>query len=237
MRLLRTGLPLNDELLRELGKPLSKRKLHSSPRSKVWRVELGSRTVIVKQVIGNGDPAARFAREVTALRLAGRATPAVAPALIATDDAENVLVLELLERIRPDEHWATGYADALARLHATTSSADAGTLPAWQGPTPADVDCFLEFARALGHSAVFAVREELTELLTRLDASGYFALLHGDPCPGNDLHTEAGVRFVDFEHASLGNGLMELAYLHVGFPTCWSSMAFSAQLLSEAENA
>lgn len=62
-------------------------------------------------------------------------------------------------------------------------------------------------------------------------------LLHGDPCPDNALHTQGGIRFVDFEQAALGDGLVELAYLRIGFPTCWCVTATPVPLLRQAEQA
>ncbi len=79
------------------------------------------------------------------------------------------------------------------------------------------------------------VLDELAALLARLDPTPHHALLHGDPCPGNDLRTADGVRFVDFERASLGNGLVELAYFRIGFPTCWCAMSVAAAPLAEVE--
>lgn len=81
------------------------------------------------------------------------------------------------------------------------------------------------------------VSEELEALIERLDRAPGHALLHGDPCPGNDLHTTAGVRFIDFEQASLGSGVMELAYLRIGFPTCWCVTSANEPLLERAEGA
>lgn len=46
-----------------------------------------------------------------------------------------------------------------------------------------------------------------------------------------------GIRFIDFEQASLGSGLMELAYLRIGFPTCWCVTSASTPLLERAESA
>lgn len=81
------------------------------------------------------------------------------------------------------------------------------------------------------------VRAELDALVLRLGRAPGNALLHGDPCPGNDLHTTGGVRFIDFEQAAWGSGLMELAYLRIGFPTCWCVTASSEALLHRAEDA
>ncbi|MER7396448.1 phosphotransferase [Streptomyces sp. NPDC000151] len=242
-------LPYGDELRAELGSPRRSRKLSSSPRSRVWRVELPAATAVVKQIVDGPDADERYAREVAALRLAARAEIPVVPALLATDPGERVLVLEHLDHQRPADDWIVGYAAALARLHATARPEDVGVLPRWQGPNQTDIESFLQLARSLDVpvtsgvsdvtdvSGVSGVSEELNDLVSRLDQAPGHALLHGDPCPGNDLHTATGVRFIDFEQASLGSGLMELAYLRIGFPTCWCVTSASEPLLERAERA
>ncbi|TXS48222.1 phosphotransferase [Streptomyces sp. t39] len=234
-------LPISDELRSALGSPTRATLLDSSPRSRVWRVELrGGDRVIVKQIADGGgtgpDGDARYAREVAALRLAARATrPSVAPALLGTDAPSRVMVLEHLDDLGAADDWMPGYAESLARLHALTGPGDKGTLPAWSGPADADAESFLALAGALDVPVPPGAPDELAALIDRLDPTPHHALLHGDPCPGNDLRTAAGVRFVDFEQASLGNGLVELAYLRIGFPTCWCAMAATAAPLAEAE--
>ncbi|WP_049569600.1 phosphotransferase [Streptomyces sp. SBT349] len=237
-----TPLPISGELRSLVGSPTEATLLDSSPRSRVWRVELrGGGRVIVKQIADGGGAGpgadARFAREVAALRLAARATrPAVAPALLGTDPASRVMVLEHLDDLGVADDWMPGYAESLARLHALTGPPDAGTLPAWSGPTAADAESFLALAKALDVPVPPAVPRELADLIDRLDPASHHALLHGDPCPGNDLRTATGVRFVDFEQASLGNGLVELAYFRIGFPTCWCAMSVTAAPLAEVED-
>ncbi|KAF4408489.1 phosphotransferase family protein [Streptomyces lycii] len=235
-------VPISDALRSVLGTPTPAALLDSSPRSRVWEARLrGGERVIVKQITGRGgsgaDGDARYAREVAALRLAARATrPAVAPTLLGTDPASRVMVLEHLEDVGAADDWMPGYAESLARLHALTGPADAGTLPAWSGPRAADAESFTALARALDVPVAPAVPNELAGLIDRLGPTRHHALLHGDPCPGNDLHTPDGVRFVDFEQASLGNGLVELAYVRIGFPTCWCAMSVTAAPLAEAED-
>ncbi|WP_405987503.1 phosphotransferase [Streptomyces sp. NBC_00872] len=269
----RTGVPFGEELLAALGAPRRARVLDSSPRSRVWRVELpGGGPAVVKQLLGGPEAAGRYAREVAALRLAGRAAHPVVPRLLGTDDDARLLVMELLEHRPPAEGWEVAYAEALARLHASApatgpaneaaSASDAGSvdeaapasdagpvsdaapvdelaaLPAWSGPGDADIDSFLTLAQVLGAAVPAGVRDELDGLVERLGRPPLRpALLHGDPCPGNDLHTPDGIRFVDFEQASLGSGLMELAYVRIGFPTCWCVTAAPAPLVSAAEAA
>lgn len=208
-------------------------RLSSSPRSRVWRAD----RVVVKQIVDSPGAAQRYAREVAALRIAGRASPPVAPALLDTDPDNLALVLEYVDNRRPARDWIVDYAAALARLHATGRPDDVAALPRWSGPTFVDVEAFVSLAQAMGVSVSSQVSGELGELVQRLDQLGGHALLHGDPCPGNDLHTDNGVKFIDFEQASLGNGLVELAYLRIGFPTCWCVTVADPQLLARAEAA
>jgi Phosphotransferase enzyme family len=203
----------------------------------VWRAELSGQPVVVKQLVPAGPEAAgRYAREVGALRLAGAARPPVAPRLLGSDPGERVLVLEYLKEDRPPGADAmTGWAEALARLHAAgVPGADDG-LPRWPGPSAGDVEAFLTLARALGVPA--AAPAELAGVVSRLAELPAQALLHGDPCPDNALHTADGVRFIDFEQAARGNGLVELAYLRIGFPTCWCATSPDPGQLDAAETA
>ncbi|AEW99012.1 aminoglycoside phosphotransferase family protein [Streptantibioticus cattleyicolor] len=229
-------LPFGETLRAELGTPGRVRRLASSPRSRVWQAELSGTRVVVKQLIEGPEAADRYAREVTALRLASRVEPPVVPALLGTDPHERVIVLEHLEQRKPPDDWVIGYASSLARLHAATGADAKGTLPDWTGPTQADAKSFLSLAHALGVAVPAGVRTELDGLLARLAHAPGHSLLHGDPCPGNDMHTTDGVRFIDFEQATLGNGLVELAYLRIGFPTCWCATSPDPALLNAAES-
>ncbi|MFD8482939.1 phosphotransferase family protein [Kitasatospora sp. NPDC059673] len=245
-----SSLPLGERLRAELGSPRKVRRLVSSPRSRVWRAELSGVPVVVKQLIDSPGADDRYAREAAALSLAsrraGRAGRPVVPALLGTDPAARVVVLERLEHRTPGPGWQIDYAAALAGLHASApadlddlaGTAPGTALPAWTGPTGRDLGCFLALARALDVPAPPGARAEAEALLARLSATpARHALLHGDPCPGNDLHTAEGVRFIDFEQSSLGPGAAELAYLRIGFPTCWCSTAPPADVLAEAEAA
>jgi tRNA A-37 threonylcarbamoyl transferase component Bud32 len=228
--------PLGDELRSRFGKPKRVSTLASSPRSRVWRARLDGRAVVVKQLIAGPGADERYARELAALQAASALVPPVVPRVLGTHPAERVLVLEYVEEQPPAKDWVVGYAAALARLHGSPTAGAA--LPVWAGPTSTDIEAFLKLAAWLGVPAADEVGTELETSLNRLaERSQRADLLHGDPCPNNDLHTADGVRFVDFEQASLGDGMVELAYLRIGFPTCWCSTAQPPELLAEAEAA
>lgn len=240
------SVPFGDGLRAELGALRGARLLESSPRSAVWQVELGDGTpAVVKHLLDGAEAGERYGREVAALRLAARVRPAVVPRVLGVDSDVRVVVLEYVEHRRPRQGWEVEYAGGLARLHAAAAAsgsegegAGGEGLPAWAGPDAGDIGSFLGFAEALGAGVRGGVEDELLQLLPRLGKlNGPRALLHGDPCPGNDLHTPDGIRFIDFEQACLGNGLMELAYLRIGFPTCWCVTAAPGPLLAEAEAA
>lgn len=165
---MRARLPWGEGLRAELGVPRRVRGLASSPRSRVWRAELSGTPVVVKQLVEGPEAEDRYAREVTALRLASRVDPPVVPGVLGVDPGARVLVLEHVAERPPPGDWVIGYAEALARLHAATGPDDTGLLPAWSGPTGADVDAFLGLARTLGCAVPSAVRAELEALVDRL---------------------------------------------------------------------
>jgi len=161
----------------------------------------------------------------------------VVPSLLATVPAARLLVLERLNDRRPRTGWILPWAVALARLHASTGPADVGSLPAWRGPGPTDARAFLALAAELAVPVPSRVPGELEQLLTRLHPARGHDLLHGDPYPGNDLYENGSARFLDLEAAALGSGLVELAYLRIGFPTCWCVTGVAEAELLVAESA
>lgn len=193
--------------------------LESGVRSNVWAD--GDR--IVKQVIGD---LAAFTREVTALRLA--AHTGVVPRILDVDESKQTVVMERLRSDPPAEDWVIDYARGLARLHAATGPEHASSLPRQAVPDPVP---FLRFVRALGVE-IGDAEDELA-----FEDTGKHDLLHGDPCPGNDMYAPDGARFVDLEGAALGDGLTEVVYLRIGFPTCATVTETPAELREAAEQA
>ena len=80
-------------------------------------------------------------------------------------------------------------------------------------------------------------RRSCTACSAWLDPAGAHALLHGDPCPDNAVQGRDGIRFIDLEVADLGPGTAELAYLRIGWPTCWCATSVPEPVLSRAEAA
>ncbi|WNV82132.1 hypothetical protein [Umezawaea sp. Da 62-37] len=222
-------IPISDEVL---GRPRRVRGIKSSPRSRVWSAEFDGTPAVVKQSIGGPNAGERYEREVTGLRLAARADPRLAPRLLGVQPDERIMVLERVPvRRRVSPSWVA-YAEGLARLHGVTTAEDAGALPAADVPTADDLAAFRRVCAEFG---LTAPDDELEPLPERL--SGGHQLIHGDPCVGNALPIEGRTWFLDFEHAALGNGLTELAYLRIGFPTCWNTAVVPEAALAEAEAA
>ena len=217
---------------RVLGRPTRVRGIASSPRSRVWSAEFDGVPAVVKQAVGGADAGDRYEREVTALRLAGRADPQLAPRVLGVDPERRIVALERVpvrDRVMPN--WVA-YAEGLAALHRVTTVVDVGALPAAEVPTEADVAAFRRLCAAFD---LTTPDDELEPLPERL--SGGHQLIHGDPCVGNALPIGGRAWFLDFERAALGNGLMELAYLRIGFPTCWNLAVVPDAVAAEAEAA
>lgn len=217
-----------------LGSATDVEPLKSSPGSRVWRLRLDGERAVVKQIVGpHAD--ARFAREITALRLAG---PDLAPTVLAEDAEQQVVALEFVDGDGGMPPWDL-YADALARLHARATTPGGGftaqeLLPVATTAGPADLEAFARMCAALEVDPAPA-EPELTDLLQRLTDVPRTALLHGDPCQGNLLVNGDVVRFVDFEQAAHGDGVTELSYLRIGFPTCGLNPVVPASEVERAE--
>jgi len=222
-------IPIDDQVL---GRPRRVRGIKSSPRSRVWSAEFDGTPAVVKQSVGGSDAGERYQRELTALRLAARADPPLAPRVLGVDPDRRIMALERLPiRRRTMPNWVV-YAEGLARLHQVTTAADVGSLPAANVPTAADLAAFRTLCAAFD---LTTPDDELDPLPERL--AGGHHLVHGDPCVGNALPVEGRAWFLDFEHAALGNGLTELAYLRIGFPTCWNLNVVPPDRAVEAEAA
>jgi hypothetical protein len=107
------------------------------------------------------------------------------------------------------------------------SPAGASASPAGTAAAPADTDAWPAGADGLpgwtGPSHADA--REFLGLAARL----------GVTIPA--VPTSDGIRFVDLEQAALGNNYAELAYLRIGFPTCWWAKSVPEPERGQAEAA
>ena len=214
---------------RMVSLPFPRRRLYSSPGSRVRRIRFQGTRAVAKQLIG-AHAGARFQRELTALTAA--AGRDLVPAVFKADSQRNLLIMEQLDVVDGMPPWPE-WAKALARLHAVPPAG----LPGVTGPSAKDLDAFLRLCHALDVPADAAAEAEFGRVLDVLAAEPAENLVHGDPCLGNVLAGPAGVRFVDFEQAGAGCGLAELAYLRIGFPTCGVPYRLTEAEIAEAEAA
>lgn len=214
---------------RMVSLPFPRRRLYSSPGSRVRRIRFQGKPAVAKQLIG-AHAGARFQRELTTLTTA--AGRDLVPAVFKADSQRNLLIMERLDAGEGMPPWPE-YAKALARLHAVPPAG----LPGVTGPSATDLDAFLRLCHALGEPAGPAAEAELSQVLDVLAAEPADNLVHGDPCLGNVLACPDGVRFVDFEQAGAGCGLAELAFLRIGFPTCGMPYRLAEEEIAEAEAA
>lgn len=162
----------------------------------------------------------------------------------------------------PDQATATLrlYADALAAQHAATLgrqadyaamlaevSDDACIITAAVRPAThdsadwlaADVPAFLGVCAQLGIGLdARALHDECAAIADLLDNAGaWLALSSGDCCPDNHILTPAGLRFLDFEGGTYRHALLDLAYLHLPFPTCWAVKRLPEAAVTQAMSA
>lgn len=212
------------------------------------------RTLVLKQypAVETGTGGDGFAREAVSYQLftALSEDDRMCPQLIAHGAEHRVLVLEDLGRAptladkllgtdaRAAEHGLLSWSRSLGRLHATTAGREADfdalmrrqDQPSEQRPLLADVEraaaelpgrLRLVLGRDVGDVA--AVVTARTRWL--LDGSRHRAFSPSDVCPDNNLITDKGVRFLDFEGGGVRDALLDVGHLVVPFPLCWCAFA------------
>jgi hypothetical protein len=60
-------------------------------------------------------------------------------------------------------------------------------------------------------------------------------LVHGDPCPDNNVISGSRATFIDFEVADIRSALLDGVYAQVPFPTCWCVNRLPADLVARME--
>ncbi len=234
--------------------------LGGSERSVVLRARVAEnpfglpRNLVVKHYQGDATPgrADRFRFEAASSQLFTALTSDCrpAPALIAYDNDNRLLVLEDLGRAatladklfgndaEAAERSLLAWARALGRMHAVTAGRehDFGALlrrlgvRAWRDPMADEARTALAVvpelvAGGLGVAVSVAAAGEAHAGVRLLGGTRYRAFSPSDSCPDNNLVTSRGVRFVDFEWGCFRDVALDAVYARVPFPACESSFA------------
>jgi hypothetical protein len=127
------------------------------------------------------------------------------------------------------------FAETLGKLHATTvgqvdeytrlrSHLSDGLMPLGAVSAkgfPEYLQEFLAACRAVGVKPIAGFEDEFEEAtFAMLARSPFWALTHGDLCPGNNRYIDGRLRFLDFERCGIRHALLEGVYPRVPFPTC-----------------
>ncbi|SDC67048.1 hypothetical protein SAMN05216174_103359 [Actinokineospora iranica] len=212
------------------------------------------RTLAVKRYVQppGTSPRDSWVREAVSYQLftALAAEDRMCPELFAHDSGTNLLVMEDLGRAptlaeklhgsdaRAAEGALLSWARSLGKLHASTAGREAdfdALLRRLSPPTskdPLTVDGPAAMAALPGLlRAVYDVEtpddvvDSAQATLKLLDAVRHRAFSPSDSCPDNNLITNRGVRFLDFEGGCVRNMMFDAAYLTVPFPSCWCAYA------------
>ncbi|WP_408607169.1 hypothetical protein [Actinokineospora bangkokensis] len=208
------------------------------------------RTLVVKRYLQPEGAAPRdsWVREAVSYQLftALAAEERMCPELFAHDSGSTLLVMEdlgraptLAEKLHGEDSRAAeaallSWARSLGKLHASTAGreADFDALlrrlrpPKDKDPLavsgPAAVRALPALLAAeLGVRTSPAAEEAAHAALALLDTGRHRAFSPSDSCPDNNLITNRGVRFLDFEGGCVRNMMFDAAYLTVPFPSCW----------------
>ena len=203
------------------------------------------RTLVVKHyplapADGEQDP---FAREAVSYQLFNALPPEdrICPELLAHDGGRRVLVIEDLGRLATLEDTLRGtdaraaevallsWARALGKVHATTAGreADFNALLRRLGGVAAseqETDPFVACAQlpvlledTLGVATTDEVRDTVEQAAERVRAGSYRAFTPVQLWPDNNLVTDAGPRFLDFEQGQVRNAVTDAGHLRVPF--------------------
>ncbi len=176
-------------------------------------------------------------------------SPPLGARLYGGDKAAGVFVIEdlgdggcLADRMQAEDLSGLdaalmAYARGMGRLHAATAGREAEfgeRRLALVGDEPASeregtqwvhdvIPAFQEQCASLGVTLADGFADEIAQIQAILDEPGPFlAFAPGDTCPDNHrLIGDDGIRFFDFEFCGFRHALLDAAYLHMPFPTCW----------------
>lgn len=214
------------------------------------------RTLVLKRYLEPPDQHCdSFVREAASYQLftALASEDRMCPELFAHGADSRLVVLEdlggaptLADKLLGDDARAAerallSYSRSLGRLHATTAGREADfdalerrlTVPDFKDPLAVDGATALAALPALldtelGLSTPEEAKAHARNSRQLLDTGRHRAFSPSDSCPDNNLITNRGVRFLDFEGGCVRNAIFDAAYLRVPFPSCWCPFALPA---------
>nr|WP_294546030.1 phosphotransferase [uncultured Rhodopila sp.] len=196
--------------------------------SDIWRIDLPAGPICVKRALPklrvNADwraPVERNLYEARWMRVANKALPGAAPALLGQDGTTGVLAMEYLpadryplwkSRLREglvEPAFAAAVAAALVRIHAATAAR-----PSLAADFPTDqIFHDIRLEPYLTHTG--RAHPDLAgrmQALTETTLANRRALVHGDVSPKNILCGPDGPVFLDAECAWWGDPAFDLAF-------------------------
>ncbi|HEV7646692.1 MAG TPA: hypothetical protein VGP26_00875 [Actinophytocola sp.] len=214
------------------------------------------RTLVLKRYLEPADRSCdSFVREAASYQLftALASEDRMCPELFAHGPESRLVVLEdlggsptLADKLlgndaRGAERALLSWSRSLGRLHATTAGREADfdalerrlTPPDLKDPLAADGATALTELPALleaelGVPTPAEAIEHARGSRSLLETGQHRAFSPSDSCPDNNLITNKGVRFLDFEGGCVRNAIFDAAYLRVPFPSCWCPFALPA---------
>ena len=228
---------------------------------KVWRVRTAGHheCAIVKAIdrgaAGDADTADRAWTMVDrdATSLAAAAASGCVPRVLAHDTERRIVVIEdlgaersLADVLLDDDANAAraglvGLATSLGRIHASTPAA--GFAEEGVHMTSGALDVAHEIVAVAAELGVAGTGDGFvddvdTAAVELQDPGPLNVLVHGDPCPDNNvIRADGSVALFDFEWGSRGSALLDAAYLHLPFPSCWCANSIPDDVVRDAEEA
>ncbi|GHO46754.1 phosphotransferase [Ktedonospora formicarum] len=184
----------------------------------------------------------------------------LAPRLYGGERETGLLVMEDIQQITRLDHLLLGddpnaaeaglmaYAKLHGHLHALSINHQNEYLRIreYLGPTKSADDFYTflwlpttleEVARLLDVPVQPGASHELERLITALTNPGPFlSFVQSDAAPDNILFDGERWRLIDFEGATYMHALLEGAYIHMPFPTCWCVYRIPDPLVQRLED-
>jgi hypothetical protein len=214
------------------------------------------RTLVLKRYLEPPDRHCdSFVREAASYQLftALASEDRMCPELFAHDADSRLVVLEdlggaptLADKLlgndaRGAERALLSWARSLGRLHATTAGREADFDALERRLTPPDLKDPLTVDGATALAELPTLLEAELGVVTPdeavahaassrslMETGRHRAFSPSDSCPDNNLITNRGVRFLDFEGGCVRNAIFDAAYLRVPFPSCWCPFGLPA---------